>query len=134
MVVVYGRRRIGKTELLLKFTSGKPYVYFLCERTTVEKNMSKLAAKMASYLGKESFSRIPFRDLEDILKEFAEWKQSPERVVVVLDELPYLIELDPGVPSTLRKAWDEVLSRRSDIMLVLCGSSVGMMETEVLGV
>ncbi|QOJ78986.1 ATP-binding protein [Infirmifilum lucidum] len=52
--------------------------------------------------------------------------------MVVIDEFPYLVELDPGVVSLLQKVWDMYLSRRPDVVLILCGSSVGMMETEIL--
>ena len=80
-----------------------------------------------------SFSRISFIDWVDLFKEFLEWKRDNKRVVIILDEFPYLIELDKGVISQFQKAWDLYLSRREDVMLILCGSSVGMVETEVLG-
>jgi len=132
LIVIYGRRRIGKTELLLKFVRDKKYIYFLCEKTSSRLNMFKLARKMAEYLSRESFARILFTDWEDLFREFLEWKTSSEKVVIILDEFPYLIEVDKGIVSVFQKIWDTYLSKRSDIMLVLCGSSVGMMETEVL--
>ena len=133
LIIIYGRRRIGKTELLLRFAEGKKYIYFLCEKTVMELNVQKMAKKMAEYLRRESFARISFVDWEDLFREFLEWKAKDEKTVIIMDEFPYLIEIDRGVVSLFQKIWDIYLSRRDDIMLVLCGSSVGLMETDVLG-
>ena len=133
LIIIYGRRRIGKTELLLKFVEGRKYIYFLCEKTRTNLNIFKMARKMAEYLRRRSFARISFTDWEDLFREFLEWKTSHEKIVIILDEFSYLIEVDKGVVSVFQKIWDEYLSKRSDIMLILCGSSVGLMETEVLG-
>ncbi len=132
LIVVYGRRRIGKTELLLRFARGKRYIYFLAEKTRMERNIAKMAERMAEYLGRRSFARIAFSDWEDLFREFLEWKGG-ERVVIIIDEFPYLVELDRGIVSLFQRIWDTLLSRRGDVYLVLCGSSVGVMETEVLG-
>ena len=132
LIIVYGRRRIGKTELLLRFARDKPHVYFLCERTNMRSNIFKMSLRMAKYLNRDSFSRIEFRDWEDLFVEFLEWKGG-EKVIIIVDEFPYLIELNKGVISEFQRIWDEHVSKRMDVMLVLCGSSVGMMETEVLG-
>ncbi|RLF08706.1 MAG: ATP-binding protein [Thermoprotei archaeon] len=133
LIIVYGRRRIGKTELLLKFSQNKPHIYFLCEKTSNRTNITKLSRKMAEYLKKKSFSRIVFEDWEDLFREFVEWKDENDKIVIILDEFQYLIEMDKGVLSLFQRIWDLYLSRREDIMLILCGSSIGMIETEVLG-
>jgi len=133
LIVIYGRRRVGKTELLLQFAKEKPYIYFLCEKTSSLSNLTKLARKMAEYLNRKTFARISFTDWEDLFREFLEWKKDKEKVVIILDEFPYLIEVEKGIVSIFQKIWDEYLSKRKDIMLVLCGSSIGTMETEVLG-
>jgi len=52
LIIIYGRRRIGKTELLLRFVEDKDYVYFLCEKTSMEANISGLARRMSEYLGR----------------------------------------------------------------------------------
>jgi len=133
LIIIYGRRRIGKTELLLKFAKEKPYIYFLCEKSDTKMNIRKMARKAAEYLGKPGFGRIEFLDWEDFFREFFEWKKDEEKVIIILDEFPYLIEIDDSTLSIFQKIWDEYLSRRRDVMLILCGSSIGMMETEVLG-
>lgn len=133
LIIVYGRRRIGKTELLLRFARDKPHIYYLCEKTRVDANLRKMAAKMAAYLGAESFAKIMFADWEELFAEFLRWKKGDERLVIILDEFPYLLELDKGLASLFQKIWDTHLSKRNDIFLVLTGSSIGIMETQVLG-
>ncbi len=133
LLIIYGRRRIGKTSLLLKFVENKPYIYFLCEKTSIRMNLLKMARRMAEYLGRDSFSRIMFTDWEDLFREFFEWKTDLNKVVIIIDEFPYLIEIDRGIVSIFQKIWDEIICRRNDVMLILCGSSIGMMERKVLG-
>ncbi|QOJ78985.1 ATP-binding protein [Infirmifilum lucidum] len=72
LIVVYGRRRVGKTEVLLRFARGKKHVYYLAEKTSMRANIPKLARRMAEYLGRESFARIGFSDFEDLFREFLE--------------------------------------------------------------
>ncbi len=132
LIVIYGRRRIGKTELLLRFARDRPHLYFLADRTSIPNNLRRLARRMADYLKRPSFARISFQDWESLFREFVEWK-GEERMVMIIDEFPYLIELSRSVPSEFQVIWDEILSKRDDIMLVLCGSSIGIMESEVLG-
>ena len=129
-IVVYGRRRVGKTELVKKFLSGKRGVYMLCTRDSVGENIKELRRKLYELTGKRYFLMVE-ASLYELLKLLAE-EVREKRVVVALDEFPYLLELDSGLTSVLQKAWDEALSK-TGIYLILCGSSIGMMETEVLG-
>ncbi len=133
LIVIYGRRRIGKTELLLRFVRNKPHLYFLADKTSISNNLRRFAKRMAGYLKRPSFARIDFQDWESLFREFIEWKVGEERAVIIIDEFPYLIELSKSVPSEFQVIWDEILSKRDDVMLVLCGSSIGIMESEVLG-
>ncbi|MDI6655472.1 MAG: ATP-binding protein, partial [Candidatus Hydrothermarchaeota archaeon] len=68
----------------------------------------------------------------ELFHEFFKWFKKKERIVLVIDEFPYLIALNSGVISIFQRIWDLNLSRQN-VMLLLCGSSIGMMETEVLG-
>ena len=129
LLVLYGRRRVGKTEILKRFIEGKRCLYFLASRTSVRDNLYMLRDKMAEFLGREIFRRVEPGGLGELLVYFAE---EVDRPCLVIDEFGYLVELDRGVVSDLQRAWDEELSRRG-FFLVLCGSSVSLMETEVLG-
>ncbi len=161
LVVIYGRRRVGKTALIKRFMEGKRGAYILCTRDSMGENALELRRKFAALTGKEYFMSMATASLGELLRalaeEVGEWAGAGTgaeaatgtganagaragkgsegcagRFVLAMDELPYLIELDPGVTSTLQKAWDEHLSK-TGCMLILCGSSVGMMERDVMG-
>lgn len=131
LIVIYGRRRVGKTALLKRFLDGKRGAYALCTRDSMGENAKELRSKFAELTGKDYFASLETASLGELLRIFAQ-EAGSDRFALALDEFPYLIELDPGVTSTLQKAWDEHLSK-TGCMLLLCGSSVGMMERDVLG-
>ncbi|MEM4610158.1 MAG: ATP-binding protein [Thermoproteota archaeon] len=131
LVIVYGRRRIGKTELVAKFITGKPAVYFLADRRPERDLLQEFKVKMAQVLRDESFSRIEVGGWLELFEEFLKW-WGGERIIIVIDEFPTLIEGNKSIPSVFQKIWDLRL-KDSRVMLVLLGSSVSMMETEVLG-
>ncbi|ASJ00307.1 ATP-binding protein [Thermococcus gorgonarius] len=129
-LVIYGRRRIGKTELLLHFARDKPHVYFLATERPYRDNLRELQRLLAEFLEDELFGKVTFEDIDELLMAFAE-RIGDKRVVLIIDEFPLLVEHHRPVLSLLQKAWDLKLSR-TKIMLVLCGSSVSAMESEVL--
>ncbi|USH00462.1 ATP-binding protein [Thermococcus argininiproducens] len=129
-LVIYGRRRIGKTELLLHFARDKPHVYFLATEKPYRDNLRELQGLLAEFLGDRLFGKIAFEDVDELLMAFAE-RIGDERVILIIDEFPLLVEHHHPVLSLLQKAWDLKLSG-TKIMLILCGSSVSAMENEVL--
>jgi len=131
LIVLYGRRRIGKTELIKKFIENKKAVYILCTRDSLQENINEVKRKFYELTGKEYFLKLDTNSFFDLFKYLVD-EIRDEKVIVVLDEFPYLIELQRGIVSTFQKIWDELLKGRR-IFLILCGSSIGMMETEVLG-
>lgn len=127
LLVVYGRRRVGKTELLKTFFKDKNHLYFLADMQKEEKLLEIFSgiARMAS--GREYLELRSWDAFFNYLKEIA-----GDRIVVVLDEVGYLNKASPAFYSILQRRWDEHL-RSTKIVLILCGSSVSMMEKEVLG-
>lgn len=124
-LVLYGRRRVGKTELVKHFVKGKGSVYHLVSRETEKDQIREF---------KESLSRTypEFSDLVEDWETLLTKLGEKEKPVLVIDEFQYLIETNGEILRRFQKVWDEVL-KNSDIKLILTGSSVGMMETEVLG-
>ena len=123
LFVVYGRRRVGKTALLRKFLEGKRGIYFLCSQRGYEKDIERFSAEVSKLF------KLPlkFRDFEDAFEFLA----NQGKLVVVIDEFPYLIEAYKPIVSIFQRIVDLTLEN-SEVMLVLSGSSVGMMEREVL--
>ncbi|MEX2705270.1 MAG: ATP-binding protein [Candidatus Freyrarchaeum guaymaensis] len=132
LLVIYGRRRIGKTALLMRFTRNKPHLYFLAAEKPFRDSVRELKELFADYLNDNLFRLADVGDLETLFREFFQRKGS-ERVVLIIDEFPVLIEAYRPVVSVLQRLWDTHLSKRRDLVMVLCGSSIGMMETDVLG-
>ena len=125
LIVIYGRRRVGKTFLLKEFLKGKRGVYVLLTGDSIKENIKVMKEAFARLTGKSYFTRLEV-GLEELFRLLKEEVRG-EKVAVVLDEFQYLTQLDPGVLTILQRVWDEVL-KDSEIFLVLCGSSIGMME------
>jgi AAA+ ATPase superfamily predicted ATPase len=128
LIVLYGKRRVGKTELSVQFIKDKPHIYFLCERLAVSYQLKKFTETVAEYFKDEFLPADGFRDWETALKYLA---HKNERIVLVIDEFPYLADSDKSIPSAFQKAWDLYL-KDSRVYLILLGSSISMMEKTVL--
>ena len=130
LVVIYGRRRVGKTEFTLRFASDKPHIYFLADQRPETELIQELKQQMSIYLGDESFAKLAVKDWIDLFNEFTRWNKS-NRTLIIIDEFPVLIEANHAAPSIFQKIWDQNLKNTST-MLILLGSSIAMMENEVL--
>lgn len=130
LLVLYGRRRVGKTELIKEFSKNKDHIYFLATKKPERDNLRDLQKQMMEYLEDDIFGKIEFEDWEELFEEF--FKRIDDHITIAIDEFPYLIEVNKAIPSIFQKIWDEVL-KDEKVTLILCGSSIGMMETHVLG-
>lgn len=133
MVVVYGRRRVGKTALLNRFAENKGNVcFFTAQRTVARENLEALsAAALAGGITAGTAAAPVYRSFADALHAVFERARS-ERLVFVIDEYPYLAESEPGISSLLQTMIDQH-KETSQLMLVLCGSSMSFMKEQVLG-
>lgn len=129
--VLYGRRRVGKTELLARFCEGKRSIFFVSDLGSEISLRTALSAAVNSTLFGPNQMNAVYSTWEDLLHALAQAAQS-ERLVVVLDEFPYLVTAHPPMATILQRVWDQTL-KNSQIMLILCGSYIGMMEETVLG-
>lgn len=129
-VVVYGRRRVGKTTLIKEFLKGKTAFYFLATEEVESQSMRRFAGVIARATGNDLLRRASFDDWLDLFQIIAEYKPGNKKVLVI-DEFPYLVKVNPAFPSILQSAWDETL-RDSDVMLILSGSLVSMMQKHAL--
>ncbi|MFH0875791.1 MAG: ATP-binding protein [archaeon] len=118
-IVVYGRRRVGKTELIKHFLSRKEGIYLLCDKSGTELNIGRLKGKISEKL-KEPV--IATNDLEEIFKHI-----SKQKLAVIFDEFPYLVERDSSFLSVFQRAVDEAKS--ANLKIIICGSSITMMES-----
>ncbi|MFN0245018.1 MAG: AAA family ATPase [Planctomycetota bacterium] len=130
LYVLYGRRRVGKTELLQQFCRGRRAVYFLAAQVREKDNLRAFRDALQESIDDPLAGSVEFPNWTAALN-FAAERAKTERLVVVLDEFPYLCEASKGLPSELQRFWD-TRGKTSRLMLVLCGSQVSFMEREVL--
>ena len=126
MVLLYGRRRVGKTSLLLNWSAqaGIPATYWSAEKEPAALQRRKLYAALLNM----PVNRAPiFESWADVWNAATELISEQKRILI-LDELPYAAEADPAMLSALQHAWDHRF-KNSNLILVLCGSQVHTMET-----
>jgi AAA+ ATPase superfamily predicted ATPase len=124
-VVIYGRRRVGKTALILEFLRNKDGIYLLARETSALENLRRFSQKLAEFFDDDFLLKNQLRSW-DAFFEYLSSKVG-KRIVVAIDEFPYLVKGDKTLPSILQEYWDLKL-KDSRIFLILCGSSIGMME------
>lgn len=139
LLIVFGRRRVGKTRLLTQFLESKPDERSFFWTATTHGAPYQLRSFSQALLDYDPrFNSIPsldfsFSDWEAALNHVADIvEQSGIRQFIILDEFTYLIQNDPAITSVFQKLWDHRLSNLPNLRLVLMGSLVGMMEREVL--
>ncbi len=129
LIVLYGRRRVGKTELLTEFCKDKPNIFYACTETTDKQQFAKFSDALLSF-GNIRKTVKRFIDWEDAFTRLAEIPEN-EKLVVVIDEFPYMCKGNKSIPSILQALWDHKL-HNANFMLILSGSSLSFMEDEIL--
>lgn len=129
-VVIYGRRRVGKTTLIKEFLKKKTAFYFLATEELETQSMKRLAGVIARTTKNSLLQKASFSDWMDMFQVIADYEPEQKKVLVI-DEFPYLVKTNPAFPSILQNAWDELL-KDSNIMLILSGSLIGMMQKHAL--
>ena len=130
MVVVYGRRRVGKTTLINEFCRDKRTLSFTALEQSDADNLADFNRSVASFFGLPA-SMGGYSTWTDALSYVAERAKS-ERFVFVFDEFPYAAQRNEALPSLFQVAIDRVF-KETRAFLILCGSNQGFMESEVLG-
>lgn len=128
-IPVYGRRRIGKTRLIQEFVKDKPAIYYLADSVAEQEQLRNLGREVGAFFGDNLLSGRGF----DGWEQFFEYMKSHagERMLLVIDEFPYLVNSNKGISSIFQKGIDQYLAE-TKLFLILMGSSIGMMEREVL--
>lgn len=129
LVILYGRRRIGKTSLIKEFGKNKDMIYFLATEESEIQNKKQLATLV--------FEKL---NLEDMVVSVTEWdsifkllvnRKTNNKKVIVIDEFQYLGKTNSAFPSIFQRIWDNIL-KDENVMVILCGSLVNMMEAQTL--
>ena len=130
LVILYGRRRVGKTALISEFIKGKNALFFLASEESEAQNRAAFKEKAADFTGNELLRQFDAKTW-DVL--FQTIMQTPfqEKPIVVMDEFQYIGKSNPAFPSMFQRIWEEQLKDRP-VMVILCGSLISMMESQTL--
>ena len=130
LVVLYGRRRVGKTETLKEFCKNKKHVFYSCTQSTDKVQLQKFSKRILQ-------EDIPAKQY---ITEFPDWEKAFRAILnlpgngkklVVIDEFPYMCKANKSIPSILQNLWDTEL-KDSNVMIILCGSAMSFIEKELL--
>lgn len=127
--VIYGRRRVGKTALINEFTKDKPTISFTGVETNERQNLENFSKCIFEYFtsGPVSISFDSFQSALEYVFDLAK----EERIVLVIDEYPYVARSSKSLASTLQLLIDKYKDN-SKLFIILCGSSMSYMEDQVL--
>ncbi|MGD8401263.1 MAG: ATP-binding protein [Bacillota bacterium] len=129
-VVIYGRRRVGKTTLIKEFIKDKKALYFLATKQLENGNIKNFSRVLAEFTGQDYLQDANFSDWEAAFRAFASFAPEQKKVLVI-DEFQDLAEINPAFSSIFQRVWDEVLQNKQ-IMVIICGSLISMMLTQAL--
>ena len=130
LVVLYGRRRVGKTSLITQFISGKNALFFLASEESEIQNRESFKQRAADFINSDLLRYSAVSSWDVIFKTVmdTEFEKKP---VIVIDEFQYIGKSNPAFPSIFQRIWEEILKNKS-VMVILCGSLISMMESQTL--
>ena len=130
LVVVYGRRRVGKTALIAEFLKRhSDSLYFLATEESEAQNLNYFKAQVAEFTGNELLTTAAV-DWLTVFKTLLEHKTKTKKIIV-FDEFQYIGQSNSAFPSVMQKIWDTLL-KDANVMLILCGSLVSLMKSQTL--
>jgi len=131
LIVLYGRRRVGKTETLKEFCKGKPHVFYSCTQSTDKVQLAKFSKQLLKedIPAKKYISE--FADWESAFRSILDLPYSDKKKLIVIDEFPYMCKGNKSIPSILQYLWDAAF-KDQNVMIILCGSAMSFIEKELL--
>ncbi|MCX4323831.1 MAG: ATP-binding protein [Lachnospiraceae bacterium] len=129
MSVIYGRRRIGKSTLIVEFLKDKKSIFYTATKVGKEKNLELFSKQVLTVLD-PAFEDAVFSSVEAVFDIITQ-KMPDEKLILVIDELPYWAEKDEALLSVMQKYIDTKWNQKN-LMIILCGSALSFMENKVL--
>ena len=132
-IPIYGRRRVGKSELIVHFMSGKPGLYFVGKRAPGGAQLQEFLEAAARAVGEPLLAQTRVTTWKAALELVGGRLPAGGKFILAFDEFQWIAEACPELPSVLQELWDRSWSRSGRVLLILCGSYLGFMERAVLG-
>ena len=130
LVVLYGRRRVGKTTLISEFIKNKKALFFLASEESESQNRLAFQEKAADFLNSDLLKNVEVKSWDVLFRAIID-TNFDSKPVIVLDEFQYLGKSNPAFPSVFQRIWEEILKDRQ-VMVILCGSLISMMQSQTL--
>ena len=130
LVVLYGRRRVGKTTLISEFIKNKNALFFLASEESESQNRLAFQEKAADFLNSDLLKNVEVKSWDVLFRAIMD-THFDSKPVIVLDEFQYLGKSNPAFPSVFQRIWEEILKDRQ-VMVILCGSLISMMQSQTL--
>lgn len=127
--IIYGRRRVGKTALISHFIQDKKAIYFMGVESNEKQNLENFSKSIFEYVEGVQ-SGLVFDSFQTALEYVFQLAQK-ERIIIAIDEYPYVARVSKGLASTLQMLIDKYKDN-SKLMLIICGSSMSYIEDHVL--
>jgi AAA+ ATPase superfamily predicted ATPase len=133
LIPIYGRRRVGKSELILRFLKDKTGLYYLGKKAPAQLQVREFLQEAARVLQEPLLSSLRVENWSDVFSKI--WRRFPKdkKFILVFDEFQWAAEASPELLSALQEFWDRRWKNSASIMIILCGSYIGFMERAVLG-
>ncbi len=132
-IPIYGRRRVGKSELILRFLENRPGLYFVGKTAPAGLQVREFLEEAARLLEEPLLATFPTEGWAAALDAAVSRWRGDGKLILVFDEFQWTAAASPELPSLLQERWDRHWQRSGKVLLILCGSYVGFMEREVLG-
>ena len=130
LVVLYGRRRVGKTTLISEFIKDKNALFFLASEESETQNRHAFKEKAAEFMNSDLLRNADVKSWDVIFKALMD-ATFASKPVIVIDEFQYIGKSNPAFPSIFQRIWEEILKDKQ-VMVVLCGSLISRMESQTL--
>lgn len=127
-MVMYGRKRVGKTTLCLNFSKDKSFVYLLADRINHELQVKNFAKVLGRFFNDPIIAEYGLSDWEQL---FLYISQQKKKFVLIIDDFDILVENCPKITTSLSKCWDLYI-KKTNIFIILCGSDIRAMEEKTL--
>ncbi len=132
LIVLYGRRRVGKTALIEEFGKNKKdFIYYLADQQTETQQIESFKERVYEYTHDDFLMKTRFENWDQFFSYLTKILPADKRFVIGIDEITYIIKSSPAFLSILQKYWDMFFSK-TKIFLIVSGSLVGMMVRELL--
>jgi len=132
-IPIYGRRRVGKSELILKFSNGKSGIYYLGKAAPARLQIREFLQEAARSLDEPLLASVAADNWSDVFYAITEKCKTRPKFIIALDEFQWMVGASPELPSVIQEFWDRQWKKSGNILFIPCGSYIGFMEREVLG-